>query len=89
MFHVDVYKELSTTEARRLGNLHNYKARNLPLSFADTVRQARRLLFEMAGITEGLQEAPKENPKNYGKTFMREIVSDRSKKVDSVCDVSR
>ena len=81
MFYVDIYSDLSSSEARRLGNIHNNRVQSLPLSFADKTRQARRLLYEMAGLDPEIDEPPKKNPKHFGHAFLRQIVPEKSMRV--------
>ena len=73
--NVDLYCDLITTDARRIGNRHNLQAETLPLSFTDKVRQARRLLYEMAELEED-DDPPKTTPANFPKWFQSEMAMD-------------
>ena len=70
--NVDLYVNLTTVEARRLGNKHNIQTETLPLTFTDKVRQARRLLFEMTD-TEESDDPPRTTPENFGKRLQSEM----------------
>ena len=69
---VDLYAGLSTSEARRLANIHNLQAETLPLSFTDMVRQARRLLFEKSGLDED-GDTPSTAPSNFVRLLQAEM----------------
>ena len=73
--NVDLYCDLTTTEARRIGNRHNFQSETLPLSFTDKVRQARRLLYEMSELEED-DDPPRTTPANFPKRFQSEMAMD-------------
>lgn len=71
----DVFVGLSPLECLRLGNVHNVKARCMPLGFADAATQARDLLLKMS--ERGDEEDPPETvPATYRETFKHQIGSD-------------
>lgn len=69
---VDVFAGLSDTECRRAGNWHNQQTDTLDLSFTAMVKQARRLLYQMAELSDD-DEPPKEVPKGFREAFQREL----------------
>lgn len=44
---MEVYRNLTKQEARRLGNIHNFRCETAQPTFLDRAFQARRLLMEM------------------------------------------
>ena len=80
--NVDLYCDLTTTEARRIGNRHNFQSETLPLSFTDKVRQARRLLY--AELEED-DDPPKTTPSNFPKRFQSEMAMDHKVLMHMIC----
>ena len=73
---MDVYVNLTDEEALRLGNLHNEKVKSLPVSFVNTCQQARKLLFDMLKLKEGVDDPPAKGPANFRNAFLKQIGMD-------------
>jgi hypothetical protein len=69
---IDVFENLSTTEARRLGNLHNIRAETTKLSFVDQARQGRRLLYEYTNFLQ-TAEPPLSTPDGFKVAYQKEM----------------
>ena len=69
---VDLFVDLTDTEARYLGNKHNIMTKGLPVSFTDKVRQARRLIYEMTDRSLLDDEPPEKTPPNFMKNLLVE-----------------
>ena len=82
--NVDLYCDLTATDVGRIGSRHNFQAETMPLGFTDKVRQAWRLLYEMAELEED-DDPPKTTPANFPNQFQLEMAMEHKVLKQMIC----